>query len=278
MDDIGEWSEQKLELLKLYLEPYCKIVGGNTSTFKCISFIDGFSGPGCHHRRTNNEEIIDGSPLLALQNNRFTEFHFVEASKLVIDELQQTIIHRFPYKQNIIKYYNNDCNLAIPEILKSLNSKYDKWTGLVLLDPYKTNINWELIENIGQHKSLDVILNFSIMDIQRRFGHITSDTIYEKSMKDANDFFGTPEWFKIGYEKRVIDLTKGEQYVKIKDFEEKILEFYARRLKQRAGFNFVSNPLPFRNSQNAKVYYILIMSHHYLGNNLIEWANKKFIK
>ena len=39
--------------------------------------------------------------------------------------------------------------------------------GLCVLDPYGLNLNWEVMKTAGQMKSIDMFLNFMVMDMNR---------------------------------------------------------------------------------------------------------------
>ena len=61
-DEIGYWSEVKLDIVKEYAQAYSTIL-----TKKKLShvYIDGFAGPGVHIAKSTGE-FIPGSPLNAL--------------------------------------------------------------------------------------------------------------------------------------------------------------------------------------------------------------------
>jgi three-Cys-motif partner protein len=61
-DEVGQWSELKLEIIRKYATAYSSIL---TSKGFHHAYIDGFAGAGRHiSKRTN--EMIPGSPLNAL--------------------------------------------------------------------------------------------------------------------------------------------------------------------------------------------------------------------
>jgi hypothetical protein len=64
-DEIGYWSEVKLEIVKKYAAAYSKIMTAQTAPPLHHVYIDGFSGSGIHLSRTAGE-FIAGSPLNAL--------------------------------------------------------------------------------------------------------------------------------------------------------------------------------------------------------------------
>ena len=61
LDEIGPWSEVKLDILRDYAAPYSRILKSNGFRH---GYIDAFSGPGLHVRKAGGEEVL-GSPLVA---------------------------------------------------------------------------------------------------------------------------------------------------------------------------------------------------------------------
>jgi len=62
-DDIGVWSEVKLDIVRRYTVEYLKILA-KQRRLKHI-YIDAFAGPGVHLSRHTGEVVL-GSPLNAL--------------------------------------------------------------------------------------------------------------------------------------------------------------------------------------------------------------------
>jgi three-Cys-motif partner protein len=61
-DEIGVWSELKLEIVKKYGAAYTKTFNKWAGLKKY--YIDGFSGPGAHVSKTTGS-IVEGSPARA---------------------------------------------------------------------------------------------------------------------------------------------------------------------------------------------------------------------
>ena len=51
---------------------------------------------------------------------------------------------------------------------------------------------------------------------------------------------------------------------------------YAKRLRDHAGFKFVPEPMPMRNSSNAEVYYLLFAAHKEVAGNIVEHIFAKY--
>ena len=55
LDEIGPWSEIKLDILRDYAAPYSRILKSNGFHH---GYIDAFSGPGLHVRKAGGEEVL----------------------------------------------------------------------------------------------------------------------------------------------------------------------------------------------------------------------------
>ena len=64
-DEIGPWSEIKLEIIEKYAAAYTKILSNATVKLK-YELIDGFSGAG-EHISKSTKKPIEGSPVRALK-------------------------------------------------------------------------------------------------------------------------------------------------------------------------------------------------------------------
>lgn len=64
-DEIGYWTEVKLDIVKEYATAYSRILSVQKSPCLTHVYIDAFAGPGTHISKTTRE-FIPGSPLNAL--------------------------------------------------------------------------------------------------------------------------------------------------------------------------------------------------------------------
>lgn len=104
LDEIGFWSEIKLEIIKEYAHAFT-IIMKSKEWCKGYVYIDAFAGAGIHiSRRTG--EFIPGSSLNALEiKNPFTEYHFIDIDKVKIDTLEA-----LTREKSNINVYQQDCN------------------------------------------------------------------------------------------------------------------------------------------------------------------------
>ena len=55
----------------------------------------------------------------------------------------------------------------------------------------------------------------------------------------------------------------------VKQPNDAIVTAFMKRLQEVAGFDFVPDPLPMRNSSNAVVYYLFFASYHPVARKII---------
>ena len=85
-DEIGYWSELKLEIIREYAAAYSRILKSRADLSHV--YVDAFSGAG-KHKKKGTGEFIDGSPLVALGvKPDFDEYHFIDLESDKVDFLQ----------------------------------------------------------------------------------------------------------------------------------------------------------------------------------------------
>ncbi len=78
-DEIGVWSELKLEIVEKYGSAYTNEFRTSTNLKKY--YIDGFSGAGVHVSRRTGKQI-EGSPTRALKvSPPFDRYHFIDSTR-----------------------------------------------------------------------------------------------------------------------------------------------------------------------------------------------------
>ena len=157
-DEIGYWSEVKLDIISKYASAYSTIMDKQKS-IQTYLYIDAFSGAGVHIKK-QTREFITGSPLNALViSPAFSEYHFIDLDGDKVDKLRLAIGDR-----GDVLSYKGDCNriLLVDVFPKCRYQDYRR--ALCLLDPYGLNVNWEVLQRAGEMKSIEIFYNFMIMD------------------------------------------------------------------------------------------------------------------
>ena len=251
-DEIGVWSEVKLEILKKYAAAYSTILSAQTKTSLFHVYIDAFAGAGKHLSKTT-QAFVPGSPLNALAvQPQFREFHLIDIAPEKIENLKELI---GPRKDVFI--YQGDCNeILLKDVFPRV--RYDQYRrGLCVLDPYGLHLDWNVISTAGHMKSLDVFLNFPVQDMNRNVFWKVPAGVDEAQIRRMNLFWGDESWRNIVYE------TKWNLFrVPEKEPNEVIAEAFRRRLKDVAGFDRVPEPLAMENSKGAILYYLFFASQN----------------
>jgi len=263
-DEIGYWSEIKLEIIKSYAAEYSKILSAQAGLTHV--YIDAFAGAGIHRSKTN-QELIPGSPLNALDiKPPFREFYLIDLNNKKVDTLRQLVGDRAD-----VHIYSGDCNeILLKEVFPKVRFKQFR-RGLCLLDPYGLHLNWEVIKTAGKMKTIDMFLNFPIMDMNRNTLWKNPERVDEVAVGRMSAFWGDDSWRRIAYttERNFLDLPEKED-------NETIAEGFRARLKKEAGFNYVPKPIPMRNLRGAIVYYLFFASQKLVAGNIIEYIFSKY--
>src|SRR5205814_1320325 len=89
IDEVGPWTEVKLDLLKRYAVEYSKILTNQSGLQH--AYIDAFAGAGVHVSRTTNE-MIPGSPTNALLvQPPFSDYYLIDLDGTRVEQLRKTI-------------------------------------------------------------------------------------------------------------------------------------------------------------------------------------------
>lgn len=102
LDQIGDWSQVKLEIIKEYSEFYSGLLDKHNLYHV---YIDAFAGGGQHVLRETGE-IIAGSPLNALKiEPRFREYHLIDLNPVKIENLKE-----ISKNYDNVHIYHDNCN------------------------------------------------------------------------------------------------------------------------------------------------------------------------
>jgi three-Cys-motif partner protein len=265
LDVVGYWTEIKLQILQDYAREYAKILSSQ-KFIKHAAYIDGFAGAGAHISKESGE-IIQGSPARALAiEPRFSHYHFIEMREDRVERLRKM------GSDKSVTVYQGDCNEVLLKDVFPQCRDEDFRRGLCLLDPYKLNPNWEVVETAGRMKSIEIFLNFMIMDANMNALKSNRDAVTPEQARRMTTFWGDDSWRRAAYrtEQGLFGLMEE------KDTNEAVVEAYCKRLKDVAGFEFVPKPLPMCNTRGAVVYYLLFASQNATGNRIAEHIFNKY--
>ena len=264
VDQIGYWSEIKLEIIKEYATAYSTILSAQRNPPFTHVYIEGFAGAGVH-QSTRKEGLLPGSPLNALQvKPPFRGYHLIDIQENRVRMLQKLIGDRAD-----VFFYHGDCN----EIL--LSSVFPKITwknygrGLCILDPYGLNLEWRVLEAAGKSQVLDIFVNFPVMGMNRNALRRDPQNVAASQKAKMTAAWGDDSWIDIAYDEDMF----GNPDKRSSDV---IVEAFRRRLKEIAGFERVPKPIPMRNSKGGIIYYLYFASQKNTAEKLVLSIFKKY--
>lgn len=267
IDEIGPWSEVKLDLLRRYATEYSKILSSQKNPELSHIYIDAFAGAGVHLSRTSGE-MVAGSPLNALLvNPPFDEYHLIDLDGDRIAGLQSMIGDRAD-----VFLYPEDCNKVLTEKIFPRVRFEDYRRGLCILDPYALHLDWKVLQTAGKMQTLDVFLNFPIYDININALHHDLSSVSPVHEKRMTKFWGDESWKSVAYEKSPTLFGDVDEKVT----NEKFASAFRKRLIDVAGFKRVPEPLPMRNSKGATVYYLYFASQKGTAEEIAAYIFDKF--
>jgi len=259
-DEIGYWSEVKLDIVRKYASAYSTIMSKQRSIQNYI-YIDAFAGAGVHIKK-HTGEFITGSPLNALVIvPAFPEFHFIDLDGDKVEKLRQNVGDR-----RDIYFHKGDCNkVLLTEVFP--RCRYENYCrALCLLDPYGLNVNWGVLQTVGEMKSIEIFYNFMIMDANMNVFWRSLDKVQASQIARMDAVWGDHTWHQVAYRK--IPGLFGEMEEKATN--QVVIDAFRERLKKVAGFKYVPEPMPMRNSKGSVIYYLFFASPNRTGAKIVK--------
>ena len=107
IDEVGYWSELKLEIIKKYAGAYSQILSAQKLPLE-HHYIDAFAGAGIHLSKRTNQFIL-GSPLNALNvHPPFKHHHLIDLDGERVEHLREITKDRHD-----VTVYEGDCNAVL---------------------------------------------------------------------------------------------------------------------------------------------------------------------
>ena len=168
MDFGGPWTIQKLDILELYLDAYTTAL--KRQPFDLI-YVDAFAGSGAWNPRSgyglddydDYREFLEGSAsrALAVKDKPFDGFVFIEKDPERAKSLAEL---RDKNPERGISVVNDDANAVLPRFCRNMT---DMQRAVVFLDPFATQVSWDMVEGIGKTRKIDCWILFPIGAIAR---------------------------------------------------------------------------------------------------------------
>lgn len=263
-DEVGLWSEMKLEIVRDYAKKYSEIISNKKLTHV---YIDAFAGAGRHLSKTTGE-YIPGSPLNALMvEPPFMEYHFIDLNGQRTGQIRELAGDR-----RDVFTYEGDCNTILPcKVLPRVTwEKYGR--ALCLLDPYNIDLSWDVVAQAGKMGTVEIFLNFMIMDINMNVLRNDPGSVDPIQTDRMNRFWGDDSWRSVIYDSTGNLFGWDEKVAG----NEALAEAYRKRLREVAGFEFVPAPVPMKNSIGRTIYYLFFASPNVTGHKIVEYIFNKY--
>jgi three-Cys-motif partner protein len=256
-DEVGEWSELKLEIVRKYAKAYSEIL---TKHRLHHAYIDGFAGAGQHiSKRT--KQMIPGSPLNALNvEPPFNSYYLIDLDASRVGELRELTADR-----KNVQVFGGDANsILLSQVFP--NVRFEEYRrALCVLDPYGLHLNWTVIKAAADLSTIEVFLNFPVADMNRNVLW-RSEGASEHNIQRMNAFWGDDSWRSAAYTSTPNlfgDLETEKQP------NEVIADAFRERLRTVAGFKHVPEPAPMRNSVGAVVYCLFFAAHQPAADKIV---------
>ena len=265
-DEIGYWSEVKLAIISKYASAYSAIMNKQHLIKKHI-YIDAFAGAGRHLSKQTGE-FVAGSPLNALAVvPPFKEFHLIDLHGGKVGELRKLVGDR-----EDVLVYEEDANKCLLEQVFPRCRYEDYSRALCLLDPYKLNVDWQILQTAGQMRSIEIFYNFMIMDANMNVFWRNPEQVTTSQIKRMDNVWGDRSWREAAY--RMTPTLFGD--IEEKADNEAIAKAFRKRLEEVAGFKYVPDPIPMRNSKGAVVYHLFFASPNKNGAKIVKEIFDKY--
>jgi len=267
-DEVGYWSEVKLDIVKEYAAAYSTILTAQTKPKLEHAYIDAFAGAGIVFSK-GKKEFVPGSPLNALLiQPPFRDYYLIDIDKQKLGVLNDIV----DTKPNV-HVYSGDCNsILIDDVFPKVRFE-DYRRGLCLLDPYGLHLAWDVIRVAGKMRSIDMFLNFPVADMNRNVLWRNPEGVDLADVDRMNRYWGDESWKTTAY--AAGRNLFGDLEVE-KEENKKIAGGFRDRLRRVAGFQHVPEPLPMRNSKGAMVYYLFFASQKPTALHIIEDIFSKY--
>ena len=97
--------------------------------------------------------------------------------------------------------YQGDCNEVLLEDVLPRAKYEDRRRALCLVDPYGLDLDWEVLRRAGEMRSVDLLLNFPIMDMNRNALWRKTGGVTAASRARMTAFWGDESWKTAAYRK-----------------------------------------------------------------------------
>ena len=248
----GPWTIEKLDILKNYLDAYTTAL--KNLPFK-LMYIDAFAGTGQVTLPNDDGDatsFLSGSAKRAIEieNKPFDKLIFIEKDPARCADLK-VLCKAHPDKDAIIE--NSEAN----SFLRGLREDWERWRGVLFLDPFATEVEWSTIETIARWNALDTWILFPVSAIARMLPKSKRpDDIADGWVTRLTKVFGDESWRKLYGESRQQPLFGDTEHERNSGVDG-LLEIYKNKLTDLFGDRFLQESRTLKNSKNSALFEFL---------------------
>lgn len=251
IEEIGAWSERKHAIIQEYSRAFTAIMANAQKNVRRFQwdYIDGYAATGLCRRKTTGE-VIKGSALNSVDiEPPFSQFTFIELDESKLKLLKMQTAHR-----RDVECIAGDTNVIVPRDIVPRYDFRNYRRAFCLLDPYQhKHLHWSTIEAIGRTGTMDLLLHFPTMTMNRGALHRDGEVSVDEAAA-LTRFWGDETWRDAAYVRRD-GLFGSLEPEKATDIE--IAMAFCERLRKVARFNGTTQPIPMHNSHGALMYYLI---------------------
>ncbi len=160
-----------------------------------------------------------------------------------------------------VTVHGGDCNRVLVERVLPRCRWEDFARGLCLLDPYGLSVDYDVLKAVGATGTVEIFFNFMLVSANRNVLWTDPARVPRSRWPILTRVWGDESWRTELYEPQQQDLF-GSTERKVSNA--RVVAKYRERLLA-AGFKYVAQPIPMRNSQGAAIYYLFFASPNRTG-------------
>ena len=260
----GRWTVDKLDILEKYLNAYTtalKKKPTEANPFKLV-YIDAFAGTGeiSLNRDYDERDTIEGSARRAIKirDKPFDRLIFIERDSRRYARLEAL---RKDNRARDIWTENADANVY----LRDLRADWRSWRGVLLLDPFATEVEWTTIEKIASFNALDTWILFPVSAVARMMPVSKNpEDISRKWSERLTRVFGDESWKRL-YSPNPQQSLFGDELYQRDPGTDGIIKTFRGKLESLFGRRFVDASRTFVNSQNSPLFEFMFCVGHERG-------------
>ncbi len=247
----GKWTIEKLDILENYLDAYTTAL--KHQSFK-LMYVDAFAGTGSIELPRGEDyedarafETGSAERAVKIDEKPFDRLIFVEKESDRYAELKKL---REKHSDREILVKNSEANA----FLSGFHEDWEQWRGVLFLDPFGTQVEWQTIEKIAGFEALDTWLLFPVSAVARMLPKSKRpDDTLPQWVTRLTKIFGDETWRELYQESQQMEMfgpTGQERDPGI----EGLLAIYKRKLEDLFGKRFLNESRTLKNSRNSPLF------------------------